>query len=278
MPMFNPLNLHHHPTRFRKIGMRLAVRLLVLSLLFALAQTSQAQDPLKVAPEAYKLQFENDSVRVIRVHYAPLVKLPTHDHPQRPAVFVYLNDGGAVKFQHVEGVSGTYAAKRPPTKAGGFRLAGLQPENHQVENLSEVPSEFLQIEMKTEAAELKTFRGKFLPDPNVLQGNSHKVEFDNPQIRITRIVCQPQATCDMGSSEFPALLVAFAPLQYKSAAKNRAKFQAKLDTGQTKWLGAGTWGEWQNTGKTPAHHLLIEFKTKPAAPKSAEKKEGHKHS
>ena len=28
-----------------------------------------AQDPLTTIPEAYKVQFENDWVRVVRVHY-----------------------------------------------------------------------------------------------------------------------------------------------------------------------------------------------------------------
>ena len=30
-----------------------------------------AQDPLKVAPQAYKLEFENEWVKVMRVHYDP---------------------------------------------------------------------------------------------------------------------------------------------------------------------------------------------------------------
>ena len=36
-----------------------------------LAGDVQAQDPLKVAPQSYRLQFENEWVRVIRVHYGP---------------------------------------------------------------------------------------------------------------------------------------------------------------------------------------------------------------
>ncbi|HET9530830.1 MAG TPA: hypothetical protein VFQ92_10785, partial [Blastocatellia bacterium] len=113
----------------------------------ALATLSAAQDPLVVAPQSYKLQFENDWVRVVRVHYAPFVKLPAHDHPKRQAIFIYLNDGGPVRFKHVEGVSGDYAAVRPPTKAGAYRLAGIQPENHEVENLSDLPNDFLQVEL-----------------------------------------------------------------------------------------------------------------------------------
>ena len=35
-----------------------------------------AQDPIKTLPDAYKLQFENDYTRVVRVHYDADVKLP----------------------------------------------------------------------------------------------------------------------------------------------------------------------------------------------------------
>src|SRR5690242_15543681 len=66
-----------------------------------LALNSPAQDPFVVAPQAYKLQFENDWVRVVRVHYAPFEKLPAHDHPKGRTIFIYLNDGGPVRFKHV---------------------------------------------------------------------------------------------------------------------------------------------------------------------------------
>ena len=39
-----------------------------------------AQDPLKVAPQAYKLQFENEWVKVVRVHYAAHEKVVAHRH------------------------------------------------------------------------------------------------------------------------------------------------------------------------------------------------------
>src|SRR5215510_13866818 len=60
-----------------------------------------AQDPLKVAPEAYKLEFENDYVKVQRVNYAPRVKIPEHDHTSFGAAYVYLNDAGPVVFRHI---------------------------------------------------------------------------------------------------------------------------------------------------------------------------------
>src|SRR6267142_2803381 len=53
---------------------------------------SKVVDPVKVLPQAYKLQFENDWVKVTRVHYAPHEKLPPHQHTQSASAYVYLND------------------------------------------------------------------------------------------------------------------------------------------------------------------------------------------
>ena len=60
-------------------------RVLCLSTLLValLVGAAVAQDPLKVAPQAYKLEFENEWVRVTRVHYGPFEKIPEHYHTAR---------------------------------------------------------------------------------------------------------------------------------------------------------------------------------------------------
>src|SRR6201993_415105 len=49
---------------------------LCLGTVFALAQ-----DPTKVEPKHYKLDFENDKVQVVSVHYGPHEKSAMHEHP-----------------------------------------------------------------------------------------------------------------------------------------------------------------------------------------------------
>lgn len=238
--------------------------MLALAAIIATATIATAQDPFVVAPKAYKLQLENDWARVVRVHYEPFEKLPAHDHPKRQAIFIYLNDGGPVRFKHVEGVSGDYAATRPPTKAGAYRLAGIQPENHIVENLSDQPSDFLQVELKTEVIEPKTFRGRFFPEliAKEATGNYRKLEFENPQVKITRLICAARAKCDpLELSAYPALIVALSPLEFKAAGDSP---ELKLALGETKWMEQGKSLQWQNASETRAEHLLIEFKSKPA--------------
>ncbi|MCK5438509.1 MAG: hypothetical protein KAI97_01120 [Gemmatimonadetes bacterium] len=56
-------------------------RTLFSILLVALsASAGWAQDPTAVDPDHYKLVFENDQVRVLRVHYEPGEKSVMHEH------------------------------------------------------------------------------------------------------------------------------------------------------------------------------------------------------
>ena len=58
---------------------------------FFLAGSVTAQDPTKVASEQYKIMFENDSVRVLKITYEPGAESAMHSHPD--AVGVFLSDG-----------------------------------------------------------------------------------------------------------------------------------------------------------------------------------------
>lgn len=131
----------------------------LLAFFLFLAFNASAQDPTKVAPQAYKLEFENEWVKVMRVHYAPHEKIPAHDHTEAGAAYIYLNDGGPVIFKHIGLSYG--AVTRPETKAGSFRLYKAIKEVHEVENPNDVPSDFLRVEFKTAPDNNKPLRGKF---------------------------------------------------------------------------------------------------------------------
>jgi hypothetical protein len=139
-----------------------------------------AQDPLKVAPDAYKLAFENEYVKVVRVHYAPHAKIPEHDHTDFPAAYVYLNDAGPVIFKHVGLSYG--AVTRPAVKAGSFRLYRAVKETHEVENPSDTASDFLRVEFKTEPdKDANTLRGRYFREEYPAGENFQKVQFENEQ-------------------------------------------------------------------------------------------------
>ena len=55
------------------------------------ANFAYAQDATKVDPKHYKVEFENDQVRVIRINYGAHEKSIMHEHT--PGVLVFMTDG-----------------------------------------------------------------------------------------------------------------------------------------------------------------------------------------
>lgn len=241
-----------------------------------LAVTSLGQDPLKVLPNAYKLQFENEWVRVVRVHYAPHEKLPAHEHTPTASAYVYLNDGGPVVFNHIDKDYG--AVTRPATRAGSFRVyRGIQ-ELHEVENKSDLPSDFLRVEFKTEPVNEKRLMGRFHREQYKPGENFEKVQFENEQIRITRLVCAPGKKLEVStSSGEPALLIALSGAQLKVSRANGKAARINLALGQAKWVDAGRQERLENGGAAAAEMLRFDFKTKPLPKEVLEKTKKHEH-
>jgi quercetin dioxygenase-like cupin family protein len=97
-----------------------------------------AQDPVKVDPKHYKVDFENDQVRVLRITYGPGEKSLMHEHPASVAVF--LTDG-QVKFTLPDGKS-----QLTPSKAGSAVWAAAG--KHLPENVGDKPLELILVELK----------------------------------------------------------------------------------------------------------------------------------
>jgi len=83
-------------------------------------------DPVKVDPKHYKLDFENEHVRVLRIHFGPHEKGETHEHILNRVVF-YVNDQAA-------------------GKANDVRMAGAA--THAEENTSDQPADRIAVELK----------------------------------------------------------------------------------------------------------------------------------
>ncbi|HEX8723288.1 MAG TPA: hypothetical protein VF736_21905 [Pyrinomonadaceae bacterium] len=229
-----------------------ALALALVLLLFA-----HAQDPLVAAPGSYSLAFENDRVRVTRVRYAPRGRVPVHDHPNLPTVFVYLSDSGPVRFVH-EGEEG-FTLVRPPVRAGGFRLSRGTKERHSVESLSDVASDFLRVELKGfTAAERQTFHGRFPPEPRAARRGGEKVRYEDTRVRIARVTCPSRARCDrLGAPGSPSLLVALTAATLKTAGGGT---EVSLTPGQTMWSEPGAAPAFENAAARPAEFLRIDLK------------------
>ena len=105
---------------------------------FSVARKVGAQDPVKVDPKHYKLEFENDQVRVVRVHVGPHEKTLMHDRPASVAVFLTDNH---VKFTFPDGKTDERSAK-----AGQARWQ--TPLTFSGENLSDKPFSLIYVELK----------------------------------------------------------------------------------------------------------------------------------
>jgi len=98
-----------------------------------------AQDPLKLSPKVYKLEFENDQVRVMRVKFAAHQAVPEHEHKLNRVV-VYLTDQDS-KLTTTDGK--TEEAKH---KAGEASWGG--PTRHKEQNAMDKPLEVIVVEFK----------------------------------------------------------------------------------------------------------------------------------
>ncbi len=216
------------------------------------------QDPLIVSPDAYRLQFENAWVKVVRVVYGPKAVIAPHFHTERASAYVYLNDGGPILFKH-EGLP--YAGvTRPATKAGSFRVYKGLKEVHSVENPTATPSEFLRVEFKTEPLEEASLKGKFFRDETAPAATVQQTQFENAQVRITRVRVTPGETMGLtAAGDQPALLLALAPTGIvQGDGANR-----QMETGGTAWLDGGTGAVLRPLGHA-GEVLRFDFKTRPS--------------
>lgn len=193
-----------------------------------------AQDPIATLPEAYRVQFENDRIKVVRVHYAAGAKLPDHTHPAGTTAYVYLNDSAGVVFRHSGGSS--RAVTRPAVKVGSIRLAAGGEEHHSAENPSATPSDFLRIQIKTMTS--RNLRQR-IPRPATAPGeNASTVDYQSEPLVIQRFVIAPGKSMTIDAATMPALWVT-------------------VPSGDTRWVEDARAETITNSGQAPLE--LVRF-------------------
>ena len=238
------------------------------ALVFFCSVVCTAQNATVTAPHAYKLRFENKWVRVIRVHYEPHEKIPAHAHTQWPVAYVYLNDGGPITFRHKDWEHPVLI--RPATKAGSFRLSPTTAVNeiHEVENPNDVPSDFLRVEFKTQPIGRDSLHGRFYREDYPAGENFRKVQFENQQIRVTRLICAPHKSLAVSSiSSEPALFVFLSTARFRTNDTKSRSEPVTLEPGETIWVGGGQRKQFENLGDKPFEILRFDLRTAPAKPK-----------
>jgi quercetin dioxygenase-like cupin family protein len=115
---------------------------LLVALLCLTGSVALAQDPVKVDPKHYKVEFENSEVRVLRITYGAHEKSVMHHHPDAVVTCV---TNMHVKFNMPDGTS---MEKNMKAGEAMFTPAG----NHLPENLEDKPMEGVLVELKHPAA------------------------------------------------------------------------------------------------------------------------------
>ena len=122
--------------------MKRALLLVPALSLVAFVPLVAAQDAVKADPKHYKVEFENDQVRVLRITYGPHEKSVMHEHPANVAVF--LTDGKG-KFTMPDGKT-----QDVPIKAGTTQWDG--GGKHLPENTGDSAFELVVVELKSKPA------------------------------------------------------------------------------------------------------------------------------
>ena len=114
------------------------------------AAPAMAQDPVKADPKHFKVELDNDQVRVLRFKGGPHEKSPMHEHPN--TVVVSLTEGHT-RFTLPNG-------KTRETQGKAGNVVWNPAEKHASENLSDKPTEAILIELKAKPAEAKPAAAK----------------------------------------------------------------------------------------------------------------------
>ena len=104
----------------------------------ALTSIAASADSVTQDPKHYKVEFQNDRVRVLRIHYGPNEKSVMHAHPASVAVF--LTDGH-VKFTLPDGKTDTLDVKPGQVQWSDKQL-------HLPENTGAQPFELILVELR----------------------------------------------------------------------------------------------------------------------------------
>jgi hypothetical protein len=103
------------------------------------AQPALERDAVKLDSKHYKVELENERVRVVRIRYGGREKSVMHQHP--PGIGLFLTDAN-FKFRYPDGKSENISVK-----AGEYLWFGEVWE-HDPENLSDNNAEVIYVELK----------------------------------------------------------------------------------------------------------------------------------
>jgi beta-alanine degradation protein BauB len=126
----------------------------VVGVVVGLGGAAWGQDPTKVEPKHYKLDFENERVQVVSIHYGAHEKSEMHEHPGGVVVVI---TGGHLKFTDEKGKVTEVFAK--PGEARWFA-----PFKHTVENVGDTAYNAVYVGMRSKVTSNNVINGEVLSE------------------------------------------------------------------------------------------------------------------
>jgi quercetin dioxygenase-like cupin family protein len=123
------------------------------------AALAMGQDPTKVEPKHYKLDFENERVQVVSVTYGPHEKSAMHDHPGGVVV--------SITEAHLRFTDENGKTREVFSKPGEARW--YPPFKHKVENLGDTTYRGVYIGMKGQLAASKGAGDSVMADEETMK-------------------------------------------------------------------------------------------------------------
>ncbi len=218
----------------------------MLMLACAAAIPALAQDPVEVSPEHYKVEIDNNYVRVLRGTRGGYEKAPMHSHPDYVAVYLTSVD------QKITMPDGKVTEVH--RKAGEVSFS--KAVTHAEENISDKPLEVLVVELKPGAAPSSAeWTGL---DPVKVDPKHHKVEFENERIRVIRSVREPGAKIPMHEHRH-YVTIALTDVNSKTTLADGMTAGNRRKAGEAAWREAVKHSV-ENVGDARMEEIQIEFK------------------
>ena len=223
--------------------MKVCKALSMISLVLLWSGTALAQDPVKVDPGHYKIVFENASVRVLKIDYAPGAKSPMHQHPD--AIVIPMADV-KVRFTMPDGKSEDRDMAR---ESATYTPAGT----HSPMNIGAGRIDGLLVEFKSAAPGTAAL-------PASRAGLALKFLAEGPRAMAYRSTADPRFPEPAGSKhDYDQVVIALSSAQMSLAIDGKPA-KTTWAPGDVQFIGRGVPHESKNTSGKPVDFVIVAIK------------------
>jgi len=193
--------------------------------------------------------IDNDQVRVVKVTDQPHTRSQPHDHKLN-RVMVYLQAGR----QDVTPQGGKTATSE--WKAGEVTWSP-KAGTHVSEIVSGEPVTIIELEIKKDGDPRKTVSAAL--DPLKVDPRHYKLEFENSQVRVTRVRIGARESAPLHEHVLDRVVVYLTGQNTKVTTPDGKVETVQHKAGEVSWAGAAKHQE-ENLNSQPFEGVVIEFK------------------